>query len=286
MNRFIPLSVLLLAPATAAAQSEPDAPRPIPMHETVWIHEMTWMEVRDAIASGKTTAIIAVGGTEQNGPHVINGKHFTIVHADVEAIARRLGDALVAPVLPFNPGGDLEQRTYVEAELPRPGTLGVRTATFKAAVTDIADALRQSGFLNVVTIGDNGGDRVPLTEVAAEANARWTSQGHAARMTHIPEYYAQHRVIDDELANWGVHQLEGEADGIHSSYRVEATLMEIDPANVRVEERIATGRTSINGVSIVPMARTIEHGQRMQEMKVLAAVQAIRNVAEQRTSER
>lgn len=33
------------------------------------------MEVRDAIAAGKTTVVIGTGGVEQNGPYVAGGKH-------------------------------------------------------------------------------------------------------------------------------------------------------------------------------------------------------------------
>ena len=50
------------------AASAPDAPRPIDALDTVWIEEQTWMETRDAIKAGKTTAIIGTGGLEQNGP--------------------------------------------------------------------------------------------------------------------------------------------------------------------------------------------------------------------------
>ena len=32
--------------------------------DTVFLEDMTWVEVRDAIAAGKTTIIIPTGGTE------------------------------------------------------------------------------------------------------------------------------------------------------------------------------------------------------------------------------
>ncbi|MBI4522103.1 MAG: creatininase family protein, partial [Gemmatimonadetes bacterium] len=73
---------------------------------------------------------------------------------------------------------------------------------------------------------------------------------------------------------------------IHDSYRVTATLMAIDPNNVRLEERIAAGLTSINGVSIVPPITTIENGRKMQEIKTLATVQAIQNAIRKRASDR
>ncbi len=70
------------------AASAPDAPRPIDVLDTVWIEEMTWMETRDALRAGKTTAIIGTGGLEQNGPYSPNGKHNYVLRATCEAIAR------------------------------------------------------------------------------------------------------------------------------------------------------------------------------------------------------
>ncbi len=80
--------------------------------EPVFIEELTWPELRDAISAGKTTVILPVGGTEQNGPHMIIGKHNLIIKYTSEQIARRLGDALVAPVVAYVP----------EISIPRPVT--------------------------------------------------------------------------------------------------------------------------------------------------------------------
>jgi len=267
MKKLTLTLLLCLTPLSATAQAL-DAPRPIPALETVWMDEMTWMEVRDAIASGKTTAIVATGGIEQNGPYAVNGKHAFIVRSDAEAIAKRLGDALVAPVVPFAP------EDYVEGAGDYrnfPGTFHLRTEIFQEVLKDICLALKRHGFRDIALIGDNLPNQEAMAEVADELNAEWA--GEAARVHHIPEYYAQHGVIDRDLPNWGVNQ---ESEGVHSSYRVEATLMAINPDYVRLDQRIATGKTTINSVSIVPAIRTIEHGNRMQEIKTIATVRAIR----------
>src|ERR1700751_4442305 len=77
---------------------------------------MTWPEVKSALAAGKTTALIYNGGTEQRGPQCVNGGHTLIGQATVIAIARKLGNAIAAPVLPFSPNN-------ASAELP--GTIGI-----------------------------------------------------------------------------------------------------------------------------------------------------------------
>src|SRR5262249_51135649 len=98
---------------------DPDAPRPIEGVDTIFIEEMTWMEVRDALKSGKDTVLIPTGGVEQNGPYLATGKHDVVLRATSEAIARKLGNTLVAPIVPFVPEGDIEPPT---SHMKYPGT--------------------------------------------------------------------------------------------------------------------------------------------------------------------
>src|SRR5687767_10293863 len=67
-----------------------DTPNPLPPYDTVWLEEMTWMDVRDAMKAGKTTVIISTGGIEPNGPWLALGKHNFVLKANCDAIARKL----------------------------------------------------------------------------------------------------------------------------------------------------------------------------------------------------
>lgn len=69
-------------------------PRPIEMHDTVWIEEMTQVEIRDSLKAGKNSAIVMIGGMEDNGPYVIVSQHNSIGHAMCDKIARKVGNAL------------------------------------------------------------------------------------------------------------------------------------------------------------------------------------------------
>src|SRR5262245_43351355 len=116
MSRSCGLIAILLAAGVLGAQPRalnpnPNAPRPIEALDTVFIEEMTWMEVRDALKAGKTTVLIATGGVEQNGPYLATGKHNYVLRATTEAIARKLGNALVAPIVAFVPEGDIDPPT-------------------------------------------------------------------------------------------------------------------------------------------------------------------------------
>ena len=87
---------------------DPDTIRPIEAVDSVFTEDLTWMEIRDAMHAGKRTVIIATGGIEQNGPYLVTGKHNIVLRATTEALARKLGDALVAPIIPFVPEGDIQ----------------------------------------------------------------------------------------------------------------------------------------------------------------------------------
>ena len=84
--------------------------------------------------AGKTTVLIYNGGTEQRGPHAVLGGHTLIARRASVEIARRLGNALVAPVL-FHRLGFVEYPlALVAACLLRPAAsrLQLRGADFIA----------------------------------------------------------------------------------------------------------------------------------------------------------
>ena len=100
-----------------------DTPNPLPNPDTVWIGEMTWMDVRDALGAGKTTAIISTGGIEPNGPWLATGKHQYVLRANCDAIARKLGNALCAPIIKLVPEGSIEPQS---GHMTSPGTMSAR----------------------------------------------------------------------------------------------------------------------------------------------------------------
>src|SRR5262245_22999225 len=149
---------LMLQGATQSPLNDPGKPRAIAARDTVWIEEMTWLEVYDAIKAGKTTAIILTGGIEQNGPYLATGKHNYILKAMGESIARKLGNALIAPIVTLEPGNPATSRT--------PGTVLLSQTTYRAVLTDMATSLKSQGFKNIVIMGDSGGNQTAMKEVS------------------------------------------------------------------------------------------------------------------------
>jgi hypothetical protein len=268
MKRFASGFLLLFLLSTVPARGqEMDAPRPIAGIESVWLEELTWMEVRDRIAEGTTTAIISTGGVEQNGPYVALGKHNYILESACEMIAERLGNALCAPVVKLVPEGDIDEPS---GHMRYPGTISVRQETFEMMLTDVARSLEAHGFTDIVFIGDSGGNQRGMENVAAALNARWTG----SRAHFIPEFYdieGTTTFMKDEL---GIE--EGESDGFHDFYWITVQQMVTDPATVRYDERVAAGLAHINGISIAPVGESVAVGRRILEWRADTTAEAIR----------
>ena len=256
--------VALATPAMAQRELNLDEPRPIAALDSVWIEELTWMEVRDALKVGKTTVIVAAGSLEQNGPYVATAKHGYVLQATTEAIARKLGNALVAPLILMEPG---------RPDSPRyPGSIPVRMETYKAILTDVATSLKQQGFENIIMIGDSGGNQRGLQEVTEELSANW--DGESARVHFVREYYDSW-----QLSDGAVEEVTGKAEvseGIHDDYSVNSIIMTVDPEKVRYAQRVAANKATINGISIEPKEKTIANGRKLVEIRANASVEAIR----------
>ncbi len=249
---------LFLSAAPDPVSPDPNSPRPIEAVDSVFTEELTWMEIRDAMKAGKTTIIVATGGVEQNGPYLATGKHNYILRATTEAIARKLGNALVAPIVGFVPEGDIEPASL---HMKYPGSISLTEETYRRLLTDICASFRAHGFANIVLIGDSGGNQEGMKDVAAELNAKWA--GGKARVHFIPEYY-DYAGVEKWLASQGIKQTP---EGYHDDFAITAQMMVVDPATVRMKERIAAGRFRINGIDLAPAAKTIEWGKKIVDYR-------------------
>jgi creatinine amidohydrolase/Fe(II)-dependent formamide hydrolase-like protein len=248
----------------------PNAPNPLPPATTVWIEEMTWMDVRDALAAGKTTAIIPTGGVEPNGPWLVTGKHNYVLQTNCEAIARKLGNALCAPIQKLVPEGQIEPQT---SHMRSPGTLSLRQETYEAVLTDLAHSLKMHGFENIIFIGDSGGNQNGQAAVADRLTAEW---GGAPVVAQIREYYNAPPGTPNVLRELGVTTPDMPSDGLHDSPGITLNMMLTDPSSIRWEERVATGYATINGVSLADREQSLEWARQIVEARANRTVEYIR----------
>ena len=130
---------------------------------------MTWPEVKQAMADGKTTALFYTGGTEQRGPQNVNGGHNLMGKATVKAIALKLGNAIAMPVLPYTPNN---------ASATLPGTIGLTPDILGAILERISEQAITTGFKNVILMGDHGGGQPNVyRDVAKKLDDKYAAQG-------------------------------------------------------------------------------------------------------------
>jgi Uncharacterized protein, putative amidase len=165
--RFVAAAALAMLVTAAHAQ------------RSVFLEELTSPELAAQLRAGKTTILIPIGGTEQNGPHMVLGKHNVRVRALAERIALALGNALVAPVLAYVPEGDVDPPS---AHMRFAGTITIPPATFESVLESTARSLRVHGFRDIVFIGDHGGYQRYETAVAQRLDREWAkTSARAAR---------------------------------------------------------------------------------------------------------
>lgn len=244
--------------AQIAYEDEIAMERPIPALNTIWIEEMTWIEIRDAMAEGKRTAIVSTGGIEQNGPYVAMGKHNYVLEAACEGIARKLGDALCAPIIKLVPEGNISPPS---GHMRYHGTLSVRQETFEMMLEDVGRSLHQHGFDWIVYIGDSGGNQSGMEAVANRLNAEWGTN----KALFIGEFYDNAGVQRHLQETYGITE---ENDGWHDSFWLTTMQAAVDPETVRYEQRVQAGQASINGVSIEPLGRTISIGEELLRWRI------------------
>lgn len=223
---------------------------------------MTWVEIRDAVTAGKTTIIIPTGGTEQNGAHMVTGKHNFIVRETAKRIAAQLGNALVAPVMAYVPEGDVGKS---EGHMAFPGSISIAPDVYARVLEGAAHSFAIHGFKLIVFLGDSGPNQEPQQQVAAELSKRWAADG--VRVINAENYYANNGGREWLLA-------EGETDqviGSHAAIRDTSELLAIYPEGVRNDKRAADA----NGVVGDPRPATPGRGEKLLALKVEAAVKEI-----------
>lgn len=237
---------------------------------SVYIEDLTWTELRDLVAAGKTIAIIPVGGTEQNGPHMAIGKHNVRVRLLAGRIAAGLGDALVAPVLPYVPEGSIDPPT---GHMRFPGTITVPADAFDKMVEYAARSLARAGFRDIVLIGDHGSYQKDLAAVATRLNREWAKT--PVRAHAIAEYYdASAHGFAKLLENQGYPAAE---IGTHAGLADTSLTMALDPSLVR-GDRLRPGE----GDNGDPTRSSAALGAQGVELIVTKTIEAIRRATERR----
>ena len=236
---------------------------------SVFVDDLTWTELRDQIRSGKSTIIVPIGGTEQNGPHMVLGKHNVRVKALSEKIARALGNALVAPVLAYVPEGGINPPT---AHMKFPGTITMPDAVFEKVLEYAARSFKLHGFHDIIFLGDHGGYQKDDQAVADRLNKEWAAT--PVRAFAIAEYYqATETAYRQALRSRGF----GDAEiGTHAGLADTSLALALDPHLVRIDRlRSGIALGTAEGVYGDPRRSSAELGRLGVDAIVAQTVDAI-----------
>jgi creatinine amidohydrolase len=256
MPRLAILTAALTMTATAFAQT-PD---------TIFLEELTWTEVRDAVAAGTTTIIIPTAGTEQKGPHMVLGAHRFVVNHAADLIARHLGNALVAPVITHVPEGNLDPPS---GHMRYAGTITLPNEIFTQVIDYSVRSLAVHGFTDIILIGDSGGNQRGMKVVADRLNAEWMDG--PVRVHFVGDYYS-----NNEFRAWLESEGEtAETIGGHAGLSDTSQLLHVAPEHIRDNRRAPQGGFNGSGVSGDPTRASAERGRRGIEIKVDAAINQI-----------
>jgi len=252
--------VVFCLPGVASAQGS----------DSVFLEDLTWTEVRDALAAGTTTVIIPTGGTEQNGPHMVLGKHNYLVRYKAGEVARRLGNTLVAPVMAYVPEGNVDPPS---GHMRFPGTITTPPEVFELVLEFAARSFKQHGFVDIALLGDSGGNQASQAAVAERLNREWADT--PVRVHHLTDYYP------GPGDAWLVTQGEREEDvGSHAGMHDTTSLMFLNPSMLRLDQLAPHTRGDGSGVVGNPARSTAAYGEQILEMQIDAAVGQIRSLLE------
>ncbi len=233
---------------------------------SVFLEELTSPEVQTKLDSGFDMVIIPTGGTEQNGRHLILGKHNKIIKANTQVIAEAVGNTLVAPVIAYVPEGTPETEG---GHMQFAGTLSVSEETFERVLTETAASLKHHGFKWILFVGDSGGNQASQSKVATTLSKRWQNDG--VRVFSLDHYYF-YNGQDTYLKDKGY---KTKTIGTHSGVKDTAEMLYIYPRGVRTDAIKDIYTREDDGSDGAPSAANVALGKIMNELKIKAAVKQL-----------
>jgi creatinine amidohydrolase len=244
----------IVAVLSLAYLPTPVAPPPLDLHNpnplspvpegaprSLFIEQLTWMEVRDHVGRRYSRVIIPTGGIEQNGPFVALNKHDLITKRLAVEVATRLGDTFVAPIVSFVPQGSIQPPS---GHMLYPGTISLSEETFVRLLVDIGLSCATHGFKEIIILGDSGGSQTGMERAASKLTKALATSG--ARALYIGAFY-DYAAVRALIASRNIPQ---HPEKFHEDLAFTAQLLAIDPSAIRYEERIKAGFTTLGGAPL------------------------------------
>ncbi len=188
--------------------------------ETVLLDRMTSPQVKQAIESGCSTVLLAVGSNEQHGPHLALGTDSLIGDKLVEEAACRLGNILVAPTIRVGAS---------EHHMAFAGTITLREEVLEEVLVDYCRSLARHGFRTILLIPTHGGN----VETVARTAERLARESLSSNVVSLSDESAYLAAIVEVSSKHGI--TPGEA-GTHAGHLETSVMLALHPDIVDMEK--------------------------------------------------
>ncbi|MGD9346251.1 MAG: creatininase family protein [Candidatus Aminicenantes bacterium] len=174
------------------------------MMRTIRMEDMNSSDIKEAIDNGFTTAVFAIGSTEQHGRHLPTKTDAMIGDALAFRVAQELGNALQAPTI--RPGCSEHHMAFA-------GTISLRQSTLKSIIDDYVSSLEKGGFQTIILLPSHGGNFTTVEKAIDELKPKHPGLqiiGYTdlhGFMTALNTYSKEHDVTPEES---GAHAGESE----------------------------------------------------------------------------
>ncbi len=196
--------------------------------ENVWLDRMTSPQVREALKKGYNTVLLAVGSTEQHGPHLPLGTDSLIGDKLVERVAQKLGKTLVAPTIRVG---------CSEHHMAYAGTITLREEVLEEVLVDYCRSLSRHGFRFIVLIPTHGGN-VKAVVRTAERLARESLSAKVLAGSEESAY------VNAMVEVGGKYDVTPGEVGTHAGH-LETSLMLADYAEIVDMKKAARGKVDL-----------------------------------------
>ena len=215
MKKVLALIAVLTVPSLASigrAQTAPD------LKNVVELDLLTTTEVADKLKQGMTSVIVATGGTEVRGPYHLLSGHTIMTRLRAVEVAKRVGNTLVAPVLPIAVAA-----TGLRENTTLPGGLQMPADVFKSVQLAMIESMAWNGFKDIFVMGDHGGGQAEMKQAVEEMDAKLSPKG--VRVYYVGDFYTKR--MDDVDMYMYEHKLP---IGGHGAMMETAEMLYLEPA--------------------------------------------------------
>jgi creatinine amidohydrolase len=261
-------TLLLVGVVSVAAQRPADAPKTGPSGkppDSVFLEDLTWAEARDLIAGGVKTVIIGTAGTEQKGPHMVDGEHKFVMNYAADKIARALGKTLVAPVITYVPEGSWDPPS---GHMSKPGTITLPEDRFVELLVAAGRSLKSGGFTTILFLGESGGNRTGMRTAAARLNELFKG---SARAFWVDDYYTKSHADQNAYVTKTLRIPEDQIGG-HANILDTSEMLFVNARHVRTNKLAPGGGYENSGVSGDPTKASAALGQAFLQIKINNAI--------------